>query len=92
MKIIDLECRGCGQTMRPEKREGVKVTKLESGGIMYTQNDEPFLFTCHYCGKSFATWNQGVETKKFASQNVGVYIGGNATGNIIIGNNNNIDI
>lgn len=62
--IVDLTCKGCGQTMKAQKHSGVTVTKLASGGLMYTSNDEPFTFTCPYCGKSFATWKPGPKTEQ----------------------------
>jgi len=91
--IIDLTCRGCGATMKPEPHEGVKVTKLEGGGLMFTQNDEPHTFKCPHCGKSFATWKPGPKTLSGwgGGNQVSIRIGGSVNGgNIIIGGNNNV--
>ena len=107
--VVDLTCRGCGQTMKLKDRPNVKVTKLENGGLMFTSNDDPFMIECEYCGKSFMTWKPGNETNRangwsgsgfngaIAQGNGavavgagGIMIGGSVSGNIAIGNGNNI--
>ena len=64
IEVVDLTCRGCGQTMKLKDRPNVKVTKLENGGLMFTSNDDPFMIECEYCGKSFMTWKPGNETNR----------------------------
>jgi hypothetical protein len=88
--VVDLTCKGCGSTMRPEKRENVVVTKLPGGGLMFSQNDEPFNYTCPFCQKSVAIWLPGAETKRAWNNptNVTVAVGGDVKGNIVIGSNN----
>jgi transcription elongation factor Elf1 len=88
-EIVDLTCKGCGQTMQPEKRDGVTMTQLPGGGIMFIQNDEPYQYTCPYCGKSFVTWGPGPKT--LGGGSVRIHIGGNSHGNnIVVGNGNTI--
>lgn len=82
IKIIDLICKGCGDTIYPQPtKDGVTVTLLDSGGIMYTQNDEPYKFACPSCGRLYWLWKPGSET---LSSNVSVFVGGSFSGNIIM--------
>ncbi len=76
--LIDLECKGCGKSFEPDERKGFKVDKLDSGGLMFTQNDDPYYFTCPYCGKKAMTWKPGEATKS--------YKGNGFSGAVAIGN------
>ena len=104
-KVIDFTCKGCGKTMRPEPHPGVTVIKLPSGGLMYTQNDEPYIFACPWCGKSFSVWKPGPETASgaggfsgaiaqgdhaLAVGAGGVVIGGSFSGDIVVGHGNTV--
>lgn len=64
IKVVDLTCRGCGQTMKVKEHPSVKVTKLDNGGLMFTSNDDPYMIECEYCGKASMTWKPGTETNR----------------------------
>lgn len=83
MEIIDLICKGCGKTVKLEPRQGVTIEKLVSGGVLLLQANEPYQYTCPYCGRSFSVWHPSA-----GGAGVGIHIKGNVDGNIVIGNGN----
>jgi len=104
--LIDLRCKACGKNFTPDKREGMKVVKMENGSVLYTQNDEEIYLTCTHCqskamifkpapvvgsGKGFS----GAVAKGNSAVAVGagsMYIHGNVESgsNFVFGNNNKI--
>jgi len=84
MEIIDLTCKGCGKTVKPEPREGVTVERMGNGNIVMMQNDEPYTYTCPYCGRGFSVWPPAP-----VSGRGGISIKGNVSGSVIMSGNGN---
>lgn len=103
MKIIDLTCKGCGQSMEfdePEVKFTTEFNKATNTIIFYTEDDRRLKLECPYCHTKQLGWLAGDETSRVnglnmnvnikgnGNQVVGIHIGGNVVGsNITIGNN-----